>query len=110
MTDQLLADARFDALLAAPDIAEMLKLSPSEFEQFVAAVFQSAGYFVEDVTRRFGQGLDLKLYTGGRAATHPAMCVSIKRYADKVGLQEVFQLRGALKGPNNTNSRREWYQ
>jgi hypothetical protein len=39
-------------------------LDDHQFEHFVMHVFEQAGYFVEDTSGRFGDGLDLKLFVG----------------------------------------------
>jgi Restriction endonuclease len=96
----------FAPLFAAPSIEGMLQLTDHEFEHFVGYVFEQAGYVVEDAAGKYGQGLDLRLYT--RTAHAPVLHagVSVKKFRppnvppphSQVGVGHVVALKGALAG------------
>src|SRR5437868_4187388 len=83
----------FETMFKTPMLADMLNLTPPDFEQFVAHVFRSAGYTVEVVARQHfphGPGVDLELYPSS-GAKKPIARVEVKRYAadNKVSYEEV---------------------
>lgn len=86
----------FESLYAAPSIDDLIRLSPSEFEQFAAFVFARAGYSVENVATQYGPGLDLKLYTNG-TRRRLAACVQLKRFepGNTVDSPTILKLAGA---------------
>jgi chromosome partitioning protein len=96
----------FAPLFADPSIEGMLQLTDHEFEHFVGYVFEQAGYVVEDAAGKYGQGLDLRLYT--RTAHAPVLHagVSVKKFRpptvppphSQVGVGHVVALKGALAG------------
>jgi hypothetical protein len=90
-----------------PNIEQMVTgLSDHEFEHFVKYVFEQAGYFVKDTAGKYGQGLDLKLYTGPSSTPSLYAGVSMKhfRHPDMpsphslVQAQHIMNLKGALAG------------
>jgi len=92
--------ALFETMLKTPTLADMLNLTPSDFEQFVAHVFRSAGYTVKVVAGQhfpYGPGVDLELYPSP-GAKKPIARVEIKRYAadNRVGYEEVKGFNGIL--------------
>ncbi len=91
----------FAGLYANPSIERMLsELSDHEFEHFVGYVFEQGGYGVEDVASQFGQGLDLKLFTGPTAARTLYGGVSVKHFAlgNPFNGPHMMHFRGALGG------------
>src|SRR5260221_1548915 len=92
--------ALFETIFKTPTLADMLNLTPPDFEQFVAHVFRSAGYSVEVVgSQHFphGPGVDLELYSSP-GAKKPVARVEVKRYAaeNKVSYDEVRGFNGTL--------------
>lgn len=78
---------------AQRDIADLLALSPNEFEALTAAAFEAKGWRVEIIGRE-GQadgGLDLLLSKNGRRIV--AQC---KRYAGKVRAPVVREMMGVM--------------
>lgn len=73
--------------------ADLLALSPNEFEALTAAAFESFGWRVEIIGRegRADGGLDLLLFKRGRRVV--AQC---KRYAGKVGAPVVREIIGVM--------------
>lgn len=72
----------FAGLFAEPSIDRMLAphLTPHQFEHFVKYVFEWAGYFVEDAAGQYGQGIDLRLFTGPAHARMLCAAVSVKQF------------------------------
>ena len=79
--------------LTQTKIENLLALTPSEFEAFVATVFRAKGYHVEEQGRSGDHGIDLLVVapnTGRRAV------VQCKRYSKTVGEATVRDLYGVL--------------
>ena len=73
--------ATFRDIYEHPSIQRMLdELDPYQFEDFIGYVFTRAGFIVEDTATRFGQGLDLKIYTMPTAVKRFHAGVSVKQY------------------------------
>src|SRR5579862_4220389 len=73
----------FGQLFQNPTIEAMIDLSSQDFEHFVAHVFQLAGYRVVNVSRDmypFGPGVDLNLFSEGRARERPIARVEVRKY------------------------------
>jgi len=92
--------AHFETMLKTPTLADMMDLSSSDFEQFVAHVFRSAGYTAEVVAGQhfpYGPGVDLDLYSSP-GAKKPIARVEVKCYAadNKVGYEEVKGFNGII--------------
>src|SRR5258708_34802739 len=92
--------ALFETMFKTPTLADMLNLTPSDFEQFVAHVFRSAGYTVEVVASQHfphGPGVDLELYPS-LGAKRPIARVEVKRYAadNRVSYDEVRGFNGII--------------
>lgn len=66
-------------------------LSPLEFEQYVAMLFEEAGYQVRHSGGSGDRGVDLTVSRGGTAGI-----VQCKRYEDAVGPGTVRELIGAM--------------
>ena len=89
----------FADLFAKPTLQRMLdELNSHQFEHFVKYVYEQAGYFVEDTAGRFGEGLDLKLYTGPADARVLCAGVSVKQLTPPATVNgpQVMGFRGAL--------------
>jgi cellulose biosynthesis protein BcsQ len=96
----------FAGLYAAPTIQRMLdELTAHQFEHFVKYVFEQAGYFVEDTAGRFGEGLDLKLYTGPADGHVLSAGVSVKQFTPPATVYgpQVMGFRGALAPLNGAS-------
>src|SRR5437879_1143121 len=92
--------AHFEAIFKTPALADMVNLTPSDFEQFVAHVFRSAGYTVQVVASQHfphGPGVDLELYPTA-SAKRPIARVEVKRYSadGKVSYEEVKGFNGII--------------
>lgn len=99
MTQPQDLNARFRDIYEHPSIQRMLdELDPYQFEDFVAYVFTRAGFIVEDTATRFGQGLDLKLYTMPTPVKRFHAGVSVKQYRppSRVVVSDIAGLRGSL--------------
>ncbi len=70
---------------------QMLRLSPSEFEQFVGWLYQKKRYRVKLMGKSGDQGIDLTLRKWGRKTV-----VQVKRYSGTVGQPVVRDLYGAM--------------
>jgi chromosome partitioning protein len=91
--------ATFRDIYEHPSIQRMLdELDPYQFEDFIGYVFTRAGFIVEDTATRFGQGLDLKIYTMPTAVKRFHAGVSVKQYRPpaRVVVNDVANLRGSL--------------
>src|SRR5690242_21401853 len=89
----------FKDIYEHPNIQRMLdELDPYQFEDFIGYVFTRAGFIVEDTATRFGQGLDLKLYTMPTPVKRFHAGVSVKHYRPpaRVVVGDVANLRGSL--------------
>jgi restriction endonuclease Mrr len=92
--------AHFETLFRTPTIDGMIALDPSDFEHFVAYVFNCAGYTVEyiaDAHFPYGPGVDLNLYSS-LVAKKPLARVEVKRYApgNRVSYDEAKGFNGVL--------------
>jgi restriction system protein len=77
---------------AIAQVGELLALSPSEFEQFAAALFRARGYEVTIRGRSGDLGVDLEIVNhAGRRAI-----VQCKRYRATVGPDVVRELYGTM--------------
>lgn len=76
------SEADYAGLFAEPSLDCMLapQLTPHQFEHFVKYVFEQAGYFVEDAAGQYGQGIDLRLFTGPAHARTLCAAVSVKLF------------------------------
>lgn len=85
----------FAALFNSPTVEAMHKLSPNDFEHFVAYVLRRAGYDVRVVGRHFLRGVDLEMRRPGRAAIIGG--VECKRFqaGDLVKARVVTHVKGA---------------
>ena len=95
----------FETLFATPSIDHMLKLTPLDFELFVAHVFQSAGYTVQHVARTLyplGPGVDLNLFVGP-VSERPQARVEVRRYSpgNLLTFDDVAAFLGKLVLPRN---------
>ena len=79
-------------IVPAFDKAELYDLSPTEFEQYVARLFQRKGYRVHQRGRRGDMGVDLEI-TQRRGKRAIVQC---KRYRKTVGPDVVRELYGTL--------------
>src|SRR5258705_6749372 len=81
----------FAKLFAYPSIEDMLgRLDPYQFEDFVAYVFQQAGYVVHDTANTHGDGIDLELHSHFPPIRSTLLAgISVKR----------FQPPGMVTGP-----------
>lgn len=70
---------------------DIQSLTPSEFEQYVAVLFEEAGYRVRRTGGSGDRGVDLRVNRGGGAGV-----VQCKRYEDAVGPATVRELIGAM--------------
>jgi chromosome partitioning protein len=87
----------FEKLYRKPDIPEMRKLTPTNFERFVAQVLSHAGYQVRHTGRLFRRGVDLELLPNQDGTRRKLGGVECKRYNRKlpVGRDPVQKLAGA---------------
>ncbi|HEX6799756.1 MAG TPA: AAA family ATPase [Ktedonobacterales bacterium] len=92
----------YAGLFAEPSIDRMLAphLTPHQFEHFVKYVFEQAGYFVEDAAGQYGQGIDLRLFTGPLDERVLRAGVSVKQFTPpgQVNGQQMMNFHGALRG------------
>jgi len=98
--------ALFADLYEKPNIQRMLdELTDDQFEDFVGYVLRQAGYFVEDTAMQYGQGLDLKLFTGPVTARALHAGVSVKHFSptNLVTGPHVMHFRGALNNAGIAN-------
>jgi restriction system protein len=80
------------APLPALDVADLYKLSPGDFEKYVARLFRCKGYRVRVRGRSGDDGVDLEVVQpGGKRAV-----VQCKRYQHTVGPDIVRELYGTL--------------
>jgi restriction system protein len=80
------------APLPALDVADLYKLSPGDFEKYVAYLFRCKGYRVRVRGRSGDDGVDLEVVQpGGKRAV-----VQCKRYQHTVGPDIVRELYGTL--------------
>jgi len=77
---------------------DICALTPSEFEQYVAILFEKAGYHVRQTGGSGDHGVDLELRRG--RATGIVQC---KRYEDAVGPSTIRELIGTM---TNAGARR----
>jgi restriction endonuclease Mrr len=87
--------SQFATLFDKPDRGIMRKLSPRDFERFVAYVLRRAGFDVKEVGRNFLRGLDLELRLPGKQQIFGG--VECKRYTEDrpVRVPAVRGVRGA---------------
>lgn len=87
----------FEQLYRTPDIPEMRKLTPANFERFVAHVLSHAGYRVRHTGPFFTRGVDLELHPNQDGNRRKLGGVECKRYNRKqpVGREPVQTLAGA---------------
>lgn len=87
----------FEQLYRKPDLLAMRKLSPANFERFVAHVLSHAGYHVKHTGPFFRRGVDLELLPNGEVSRKRLGGVECKRYNGNqlVGRDPVQTLAGA---------------
>ena len=86
-----------EQLYREPDMREMRKLRPADFEQLVACVLRHAGFKVKHTGLLFRRGVDLEIFSPQANAQLTIGGVECKRYnrAQPVGRDPVQKLAGA---------------
>lgn len=86
-------EAREDRLGGIVSVEDLLRLSPTEFEDLVADLFRANGYEAQTTRATGDRGIDVKA-----TKTDHRIAVQCKRYASEigVGIDEVQRMLGAM--------------